>query len=362
MSSQGEEKDQDQKTEEPTAHKLQQAFEKGQVVFSREVTHWFALGGFALSMAIFFPFSIRYLKDYLTFFIISAHELRIDQVTSQQILETSFIKAAVSLLPLFGMLMAAAIAAGLLQTRLAIQFDAMLPKLNRISISSGIKRIFSVKSVVDFLKSLAKLAIISICLYIFLKNQLFHLDNWADMEPVLFFPTVKGLVLKCLIIILCLLTLIAILDYLYQKYEFIKNLRMTPDEIKKEFKETEGDPQIKQRRRQIAQERVRKAMMSNVPKATVILTNPTHFSVALRYEHETMDAPIVVAKGVDLIALKIREIGRENNIPIVENAPLARALYKSVEIDQEIPPEHYKAVADVIRFVMNLKNRLYPGA
>lgn len=357
-----EEKDQDQKTEEATSHKLQQAFEKGQVAFSREVTHWFALGSLALSMVMFFPFSMSYLKEYLVFFIISAHQLPLDSASSQQILSTSLIKTIISLLPLFGLLIAAAIGAGLLQTRMAIQFDAMIPKLNRISPASGFKRIFSVRSIVDFIKNLAKLAVISICLFVFLRGQLLKVSRWADMAPELFFATVKGLILKTLLIILCLLMLIAILDYLYQKYEFLKNLRMTREEVKKEFKETEGDPQIKQKRRQLSQERLRKGMINEVPEATVVITNPTHFSVALRYEHETMDAPVVIAKGMDLIALKIREIARENNVPIVENPPLARALYKGVEINQEIPQEHYKAVADVIRFVMTLKKRLYPEA
>lgn len=179
------------------------------------------------------------------------------------------------------------------------------------------------------------------------------------MSPDLFLPTVQRLALHSLLIIICLLTLIAILDYLYQKYAFLKNLKMTKEEVKKEHKENEGDPLIKQRQRQLGQQLIRRNIMNEVPNATVIITNPTHYAVALKYDHETMDAPILVAKGLDLMAMRIREIGRNNHIPIVENPPLARALYKGVDVSQEIPPQHYKAVADVINFIMSLKKDLY---
>jgi flagellar biosynthetic protein FlhB len=202
--------------------------------------------------------------------------------------------------------------------------------------------------------------VIAACLFFFLKPQIVHLPGWADLPPSLFLSVIQGLVLKCLLVIICILMLIAILDYLYQKFEFLKNLKMTKEEVKKEYKEMEGDPLIKQRQRQLAQQIMKRNMIAEVPTATVVIVNPIHYSVALKYDPEAMNAPVVIAKGLDLIALKIQEIARDHKIPIVQNPPLARALYKGVEITQEIPPEHYKAVAEVINFIMNLKKNLYP--
>jgi flagellar biosynthetic protein FlhB len=352
-------KEQDQKTEEATPHRIQEAFKKGQVALSKEVTHWFALTALALTILIFMPFGFHLIQEYLTLFIISPHQLIVNSDTSQTLMSSIFLKIIICFIPLAVILMLAAIGAGFLQTKLAIQFDALLPKFERISPFAGFKRIISKNALVDFIKNLAKLLIIAGCVFTFLNSQATYLPGWSDMSPDLFLPTVQRLALRSLLIIICLLTLIAILDYLYQKYAFLKNLKMTKEEVKKEHKENEGDPLIKQRQRQLGQQLIRRNIMNDVPNATVIITNPTHYAVALKYDHETMDAPILVAKGLDLMALRIREIGRNNQIPIVENPPLARALYKGVDVSQEIPPQHYKAVADVINFIMSLKKDLY---
>ncbi len=354
-----EKKEQDQKTEEATPHRLQEAFKKGQVALSKEVTHWFALTALSLTILIFMPFGFQLIQEYLTLFIISPHQLVVDSDTSQTLMSSIFVKIIICFIPLAIILMLAAIGAGFLQTKLAIQFDALLPKFERISPFSGFKRIVSKNALVEFIKNLAKLMIIAGCVFTFLNSQAIYLPGWSDMSPDLFLPTVQRLALHSLLIIICLLTLIAILDYLYQKYAFLKNLKMTKEEVKKEHKENEGDPLIKQRQRQLGQQLIRRNIMNEVPNATVIITNPTHYAVALKYDHETMDAPILVAKGLDLMAMRIREIGRNNHIPIVENPPLARALYKGVDVSQEIPPQHYKAVADVINFIMSLKKDLY---
>lgn len=353
--------EQDQKTEEATPHRIQQAFQKGQVALSREVMHLLALLALAMTILVLLPFSFSLIQEYMSLFIISPHQLHLDARTVENLMGLIFFKIIICFVPLGAILMLATIGAGFLQTRLAIQWDALMPKFERISPLAGMKRIFSKRAIVDFIKNLAKLLIIAACLYFFLKPQIIYLNSWADLHPHLFLGVVKGLTLKCLLIIICLLTLIAILDYLYQKYEFLKNLRMTKEEVKKEYKETEGDPLIKQRQRQLAQQIMKRNMMNEVPAATVVITNPTHYSVALKYDPDGMNAPVVVAKGLDLIALKIQDIARNNKVPIVQNPPLARALYKGVEITQEIPPEHYKAVAEVINFVMSLKKNLYPG-
>ena len=162
---------------------------------------------------------------------------------------------------------------------------------------------------------------------------------------------------QILIAVLSVMTLIAALDFLYQKQQHLKQLRMSKQEVKEEFKQTEGDPMIKSRLRQIRMERARKRMMAAVPEADVVITNPTHYAVALKYDGETMEAPKLVAKGADLVARKIRELAKEPDVPIVENPPLARALHDTVELDELIPPEHYKAVAEIIGYVMSLNNK-----
>lgn len=353
--------EQDQKTEEATPHKIQQAFKKGQVALSREVMHLLALAALAMTILIFLPFSFSLIHEYLSLFIISPHQLYLDGKNVENLMDAVFFKIIVCFVPLGSILMFTTIGAGFLQTRLAIQWDAIMPKFERISPLAGMKRIFSTRTLVDFIKNVAKLMVIAACLYFFLKPQVIYLPGWADLPPSLFLSVIKGLALKCLLVIICILTLIAVLDYLYQKFEFLKNLKMTKEEVKKEYKETEGDPLIKQRQRQLAQQIMKRNMIAEVPNATVVITNPTHYSVALKYDPEMMNAPVVVAKGLDLIALKIQDIARTNKVPVVQNPPLARALYKSVEITQEIPQEHYKAVAEVINFVMSLKKDLYPG-
>lgn len=354
--------EQDQKTEEATPHRIQQAFQKGQIALSREVIHLLSLMALAMTILVFLPFSFSLIQEYLSLFIISPHQLYLDGKTAGNLMGSVFLKIIICFVPMGAILMFATIGAGFLQTRLAIQWDAIMPKFERVSPLSGMKRIFSKRAIVDFIKSLVKLVVAAACLYFFLKPQINHLPSWADLHPHLFLATVKGLALKCLLVIICLLVLIAVLDYLYQKYEFLKNLKMTKEEVKKEYKETEGDPLIKQRQRQLAQQIMKRNMMREIPDATVVITNPTHYSVALKYDPEVMNAPVVVAKGLDLIALKIQEIARDNKVPIVQNPPLARALYKGVELTQEIPSEHYKAVAEVINYVMSLKKNLYPGA
>lgn len=350
-----EQKEQDQKTEEATPHRIQEAFKKGQVALSKEVTHWFALTALALTILIFLPFSFHIINEFMVFFFLAPHQITLDSQTSQTLMNSIFIKVIICFIPLASLLIIATLGAGFLQTRLAIQFDALMPKFERISPMAGMKRLFSKRSLVDFIKNLLKLGVVAVCLFTFFKFQTPQLPGWADMEPIFYLPTVQKLALKCLMIIICLLTVIAVLDYVYQKYEFLKNLRMTKEEVKQEHKDTEGDPMIKHRQRQLGRQLIKQNLAVEVPQATVVITNPTHYAVALRYEQDTMEAPVVVAKGVELLALRIREIANAHRIPIVENPPLARALYKGVDVTHQIPQEHYKAVAEVINYIMSLK-------
>lgn len=355
-----EEKDNDtEKTEEPTAHRLEEAFRKGNVAFSREITNWFILGMAALLLVVLAPYLSHQFVRQFTIYISQPDQLILDEANGIPLLKHISLQFFLIILPFLGFFVMAAIAAGLLQTRMAISLQALKPQLKRLSPMAGFKRIFSKKAMVEFLKGILKLSVVSFALYLFLWGKITNIPTFIYLQPVQVLPLMSQYVLQVIFVVVASLTIIAILDFLYQKYEFIKSLRMTKDEVKREYKMQEGDPQLKYRRRQMAQRRIKTNLKEALGRATAIVVNPTHYAVALSYVPETMDAPIVVAKGIDFVALKMRELGEEMKVPLVENPPLARALYASVEVEQEIPPEHYKAVAEVIRFVMMLKKQSF---
>ncbi|MEC9367619.1 MAG: flagellar type III secretion system protein FlhB, partial [Pseudomonadota bacterium] len=212
------------------------------------------------------------------------------------------------------------------------------------------------QSLVNFAKSLAKLAIVGGVIAIAIWPDRDKLDTVIALDPASVLAMVYDMSVKVLLAVVAILTLVAGLDFAYQKHVWWKKQRMTVKELRDEYKQMEGDPQVRAKLRQVRIERGRKRMMANVPRASVVITNPTHYSVALEYE-PGMNAPVCVAKGVDAVAMKIREIARKHDIPLVENPPLARALHAGVEVDREINPEHYKAVAEVIGYVMGLRRK-----
>ena len=233
-------------------------------------------------------------------------------------------------------------------------FETMTPKLSKISPMAGLKRLFSKQAVANFAKGMVKLLVVGAVLIALMwpeRRRLMALVH-TDLEGVL--PLALSLALKQLGAVVAILAVVAAADYLFQYRLWYERQKMSLRDLKDEFKQSEGDPTIKGKMRQVRQTRMRRRMMANVPKAAVVITNPTHYAVALQYERG-MDAPVCVAKGVDLVALKIREIADEHAVPIVENPPLARTLHAAVELDQAIPPEHYKAVAEVIGYVMKLR-------
>jgi flagellar biosynthetic protein FlhB len=253
-----------------------------------------------------------------------------------------------------GFILAAALLGALIQHRPLWTTEPMTPKLSRISPLGGFKRLFGKEGWVNFAKGLAKIALVGSVVSFVLWGERDRLDSFARMDVGVLLPAMSGLVAKLMIGVLAFYGVVAIGDFAWQKFSWHKRQRMTMQEIKDEHKETEGNPEIKAKIREIRNKRARQRMMSNVPNATVIVTNPTHFAVALKYE-SGMAAPVCVAKGVDSVALKIREVAGESDVPIIENPPLARALHASVQIDDEIPTEHYQAVAEVIGYVMRLK-------
>jgi flagellar biosynthetic protein FlhB len=232
----------------------------------------------------------------------------------------------------------------------------MMPKLDRVSPMAGFKRVFGKEAFVQFAKSLVKFAIVGVLIIAVLWPERYRLDEIIRLDPVRMLDVSWALMLKLLGSVLAIFAFVAGLDVVYQRFSWRNRLKMTKEEMKKEFKESEGSPEVKGRLRKMRMEILKRRMMTQVPKSNVIITNPTHYAVALRYE-AGMNAPVLMAKGVDTLAARIREIATEHEIPIVENPPLARALHANVEVDQEIPEEHYKAVAEVIGYVMRLRRQ-----
>jgi flagellar biosynthesis protein FlhB len=244
------------------------------------------------------------------------------------------------------------------QSGLTFSAEKMKPKWSKINPLEGVKRIFGPDGLMNFVKTFVKLlAVIGIC-WMVLKPHLRELENMAAMSPASILPFARELAMWLMMATLMFLAVTAGADFLWQKMRFAKRMRMSREELKEDYKQSEGDPHVKARLKQIRAQRGRQRMMQNVPQATVIVTNPTHYSVALRYEPDQGDgAPVCLAKGVDTLALKIREVAKAHNVPIVENVPLARALYASVDVDETIPREHFEAAAQVIGFVFQKRRR-----
>ena len=356
-----EQQDASQKTEEPTQKRQQDARDKGQVAKSQEVSHWFMILAFAILVAFFLPASARRVGDVLLPFIQMPHAMRLDPGALARLLADTVGALGLALLLPLLFLLVAAFLSGFVQTGLIISAEQIKPKWEKLSLIKGFKRQFSLRALVEFSKGLFKLTIVGLVIGLVLWPEHESIPAIATLEMTQFLELVRALGLRILIAVVAVMTVIAGLDFLFQKSQHLKQLRMSKQELKDEYKQTEGDPMVKARLRQIRTERARQRMMAAVPEADVVVTNPTHYAVALKYDMGSMAAPKVTAKGVDNIALKIREVAEEHKVPLVENPPLARALYAAVEIDQEVPPDHYKAVAEVISYIMRLKGKLPAG-
>jgi flagellar biosynthesis protein FlhB len=348
------EKDQEDKTEDPTDRRIEQAIERGDVPKSMEAGTFFALAAGTLALMVTGTVGLSDFIASMRGFLLNAYQVPFDAKGISSIIAFSTWKYfAVVAIP-FAFALTAGLAQGLIMHRPLWTPEPMAPKLNRISPKAGFKRIFGKESFVQFLKSLLKFTIVTVVMFAVLWPERARLDSLVRLDPGMIMDASWTLTLKLLGGVLMVFAFVAVADILYQRYTWRQRLKMTREELKQEFKETEGSPEIKARIRKLRMEILRRRMMAQVPNASLILTNPTHYAVALRYD-PGMNAPVVVAKGVDSLAMRIREIAGEHDIPIVENPPLARALHARVEIDDEIPEEHYKAVAEVIGYVMRLK-------
>lgn len=352
-----EQPDDSEKTEEPSQKKLADAHKKGDVAKSQEVSLWFGMVGVTVVVAFFLgPMAAR-LAVPLAAFLERPHEFVLEGggilVLAQQL--GLAVVSAVALPALA--LVVLAVTGNLVQHMPVFSAEGLKPKFSKISPLSGLKRIFGPQGMMNFLKGLAKLVIVTVVVFLVVWPERDKLEALVRVDLAVIPLLLQTMALKVLGGVLAILTIIAGVDFMFQRQQWTKKQRMTQQEVKDEHKQMEGDPAVKAKLRQIRMERGQKRMMAQVPTATVVVTNPTHYSVALKYE-DGMAAPVCVAKGIDRVALKIREIAREHDIPIVENVPLARALHATVEVDDEIPPEHYKAVAQVIGYVMRLKGKL----
>lgn len=353
-----EDDDDSQKTEDPTPRRLEEARKKGQVAVSRELNNWIMLMAGTLVVALAAGPVMVNLADYMKGFIEHPHLMPQVPGGFHIVLgQTFWHVVGVLMVPILGLIIAA-IAGPFAQVGPLFAPEVIQPDISKLSPMKGFERLFSRRSLMEFVKGLFKIVLIGFVCYIAIKPYFQGIDHFVGMAIPDMLGELLQLFIRMMIGVLVALAVLAVIDVLYQRHEHLKKMRMSRQELRDEYKQSEGDPHIKAKLRQLRNEKARQRMMQNVPKADVVITNPTHFAVALQYNPEEMDAPKCLAKGADNIALKIREVAKENKITIVENPPLARVLYSSVEIEESVPPEHYKAVAEVISYVFKLKGKI----
>ncbi len=349
-----EEQDKESKTEEATPHRIDEAIKKGNTPVSREVAQFASILAIASCVPIVAHAFGAKLLGSLMALIERPYDFRMDVGADALLLMATVGSAtsAVLALPLV-VLMIFGIMVSLLQNPLRFVGNRIKPEMSRISPAKGFTRMFGAQGRVEFLKSIFKLTILSACAIAFLLNYKADLVNSILLEPAALPQALAGQLLNVLVAVGLSLAGVVAADLVWSRIKWRMDLRMSKQEVKDEHKQSEGDPLLKARRLSLARDRARRRMLSSVPKATVVIANPTHYAVALRYVQGDSGAPMVVAKGLDNIALKIREIAEANDIPVIEDKALARSLYAAVSLDRPIPPEFYKAVAEIILYLMS---------
>jgi flagellar biosynthetic protein FlhB len=347
-----------EKTEKATPRKRQEVREKGQVAKSADINTAVVM----LVVFLVLSFFGKYYKEKMLHWMSQSFEqyarddLTIDSV---HLLLISWLKnTALIIAPVFFAAVAAACLANFLQVGFLFATEPLKMDWNRLNPIQGLKRIISLRAVVELLKSLLKIGVVGTVTFALLWFQLDHILSLTTKSLSTALSVLAGLTAKMGLYASVALLFLAVFDYLYQRFDFEKNIRMSKQEIKDEYKKTEGDPLIKSKIKQKQREMAMKRMMQEVPKADVVITNPTHYAVALKYEDGKMDAPVVVAKGADYVALKIKQLAKEHGVVTVENRPLAQALYRQTEIGDMIPEEFFKAVAEILAYVYRLKRKV----
>lgn len=353
-----------EKTEPATQKKLSDARDKGQVAKSREIANGFGLlalfliiklwvGNLGTQFLEIFSTTYNKIPEIVTFWNGSLpwNDMRL-------LFQNTMVTILIMLAPIFIVAVLVAFLCDVAQVKWKIAKKAMEPKLSKLNPISGFKKIFSANSIAELIKSIAKLVIIGYVSYDYVKDKWQLLFTLYDIPLMQALKLIAEQIVDLGIRIAIIYLVLAFADFAYQKFKFNKDMMMTKQEVKDEYKQQEGDPKVKGKIRQRMQEASRRRMMQDLPTADVVITNPTHYAVAIKYDPEVADAPIVLAKGSDYLAAKIKEVAKEHQIEIVENKPLARMLYANVDIGQAVPPELYQAVAEVLAFVYKIQGKI----
>ncbi len=351
-----------EKTEDATPKKLKDAREEGQVAKSQDLIVAFSLMGlFVILKVMVGYFGTSFMETYQECYSMISNILRepFTRNTASGLVNYGIIRILVITAPVYIVSFIIAFVTNVVQVKWAPTMKPLMPKFSKLNPISGFKRIFSMDKVMELIKSVAKIGIIGYIVYDALKEQWGLLRNLYEFSLITAIQMIGNIVIDLGIKISLFFLVIAMGDFMYQKYKFKEDMKMTKQEVKDEFKQSEGDPHIKGKIRQKMREVSQRRMMQSMPEADVVITNPTHLAVAIKYDREnSKGAPIVIAKGADYLAERIKSVAREHDIEIVENKPLARMLYYNVEIGMEIPPELYQMVAEVLAYVYRLKGNI----
>lgn len=337
--------------------KKQRAREEGNIARSQDLTSAVALTAALLALLVLGPQIFLNLVESGRYFLGNATELTFDHTPPQSLALRAIFFIARSVLPFMLAMIVAGLALNFVQVGFLVTVKPLQPKLNRLNIISGFKKFGSLRTLIEAIKSVAKLTLVCTIVWLAIRSRWMEFIALMELTPLTLLPAVAGLVVSVWWRVALAMLVIGLLDYAYQYWQYERDLRMTVQEAKEELKELEGDPHIKRRVRQLQRQIATQRMMAEVPKADVIITNPTEYAVALRYDMATMDAPVVVAKGARLLAKRIRELAVEHDVPIVEKPELARTLYRTIDLGQSIPEGLFRAVAEVLSFVYSIDRR-----
>ncbi len=354
--------DQDQeRTEQASPRRREEARKKGQVAKSHEV----ASAAILMACLVYFYFGSEGMLARMTSMLKrslgGAGSKTLDADSVQGLLSGLMVESVLIVLPLFLVVVLAGLLANYLQVGFLLSAESIKPAFSKINPVKGFQRMFSLRAMAELVKNILKIAVVGTVVYITVKGEMEATFLLPDQSIRGIMEYVGEITFKIILRTSWILVVLAMFDYLYQRWEYEKGLRMTKQEVRDEYRQTEGEPLVKARIRRLQREMAKKRMMANVPKADVVITNPDHIAVALQYEAPRMSAPVVVAKGAGFVAEKIREIARKSGVPIVENKPLARVIYKTVDIDRAIPEKLYRAVAEVLAYVYGLTGRTRTG-
>lgn len=344
-----------EKTEQATPRRREEARRKGQVFKSTDLNSAVIMMAGVLVLYISMPYMVSTLKTFTEIYLLESGLQEFNPEFIYTMLGEVLLLLARLLLPVFATTFIAALLVTYLQVGIVFTTDPLMPKLDRLNPIQGAQKIFSKRALVELVKSLAKVVTTGYIVYTTVKGQFYIFPRFIDTEPIASIQTMGQMVLEIALKVGVVFLIIGVLDYIYQRYEYEQSLKMSKYDIRQEYKQTEGDPLLKSRQKQIQREMAMRRMMAEVPRADVVITNPTHFAVVLKYDLEKMVAPVVVAKGQDFVAQKIKEIAAAHDVTIFESPQLARTLYYSIKIGDAVPEELYQAVAEVLAFVYRQK-------